>query len=104
MLVRLLEFCEAPSKVDQVCFRFRCTGVSWSKDAAKAPNRVLVELLGKYQFVSRGSSALQDRIHVTVRQLEGYGMVATERASRHGKQWARERHRLTGVACFDEYN
>jgi len=65
VLVRLLEFCEAPSKVDQVCFRFRCTGVSWSKDAAKAPNRVLVELLGKYQFVSRGS-AIHDRIHVRV--------------------------------------
>ena len=66
MLVRLLEIGEAFSKVEQVVFRFRCTGVSWSKDAAKAPNRVLVELLGKYQFVSRGSSAIHDRIRVTV--------------------------------------
>ena len=65
MLVRQLEFGEAISKKDQVAFSFRCAGVSWSKDAAKAPNRVLVELLGKYQFVSRGS-AIHDRIHVRV--------------------------------------
>ena len=29
-------------------------------------------------------------------------MVGAERASRHGKQRARERHRLTGVVCSDE--
>ena len=102
MLVRLLGSGEASSKKDQVCFRFRCTGVSWSKDAAKAPNRVLVELLGKYQFVSRCSSAIHDRMRVSVSQPEGYVMVGTERAARQGKQWAQERHRLTGLVCFDE--
>ena len=66
MLVRLLEFGETLSKVDQVAFRFRCTGVSCSKDAAKAPNRVLEKFLGKDHFVSRGSSAIAGRIRVTV--------------------------------------
>ena len=94
----------APAKYGQVAFRFRCTGVSWSKDAAKAPNRVLEKFLGKYQFVSRGSSAIHDRMRVSVSQPEGYVMVGTERAARQGKQWAQERHRLTGVACFDECN
>ena len=48
MLVRLLGSGEASSKKDQVCFRFRCTGVSWSKDAPQAPSRVLEKYLGKY--------------------------------------------------------
>jgi len=46
--------------------------VSWSKDAAEAPRRVLEEFLGKYQFVSRGSSAMCDRPRVTVGQPEVY--------------------------------
>ncbi len=104
MLVRLLGFGEATPDLGQVIFGSRGAGVSWSKDATKAPNRVLEKFLGKYQFVSRGRSAMCDRIRVTVSQPEGIFVIGAERASRHGKQWARERHRLTGVACFDEYN
>ena len=73
MLVRLLlGFGEAFPKSDQVALGSRCTGVSWSKDAAEAPRRVLEEFLGKYQFVSRGSSAMCDRPRVTVGQPEVY--------------------------------
>ena len=104
MLVRLLELGEAPSDLGQVVLGFLCDGVLGPEDAPQAPNRVFEEFLGKHQFVSRRSIALQDRMLVTVSQPEGYLMVGTEHASRQGKQWARERHRLTGVACFDEYN
>ena len=51
--------------------------MSCSKDAAKAPNCVLVELLGKYQFVSRGS-AIHDRIHVRVSKPEAYFIFGAE--------------------------
>ena len=71
MLVRLLGFGEAFLKSDQVALGSRCTGVSWSKDAPQAPNRVLEKFLGKYHIVSRASSALYDRMRVTVGQLEG---------------------------------
>jgi hypothetical protein len=99
VLVRLLELGEAFSKSDQVAIGSRGAGVRDTEDAAKAPNRVLKKFLGKYQFVSRGSSALHDRPRVTVGQSEVYIVVGAERASRRRKQWARERHRLTGLAC-----
>ncbi len=70
MLVRLLELGEAFSKSDQVAIGSRGAGVRDTEDAAKAPNRVLEKILGKYQFVSRGSSARQDRIRVTVSKPE----------------------------------
>ena len=78
MLVRLLEFGEKPPNSRQVALGSRGAGVRDTEDAPQAPNRVLEKFLGKYQFVSRGSSALQDRIRVTVGQLEGYVMVGAE--------------------------
>ena len=104
MLVRLLELGEAFSKYGQVALGSRGAGVRDTEDVVKPPGRVLEKFLGKYQFVSRGSSAIHDRMRVSVSQPEGYVMVGTERAARQGKQWAQERHRLTGVACFDESN
>ena len=77
MLVRLLELGEAVSKYGQVALGSRGAGVRDTEDVVKPPGRVLEKFLGKYQFVSRGSSALQDRIRVTVGQLEGYVMVGT---------------------------
>ena len=72
MLVRLLELGEAPSDLGQVVLGFLCDGVLGPEDAPQAPNRVFEEFLGKHQFVSRRSIALQDRMLVTVSQPEGY--------------------------------
>ena len=104
MLVRLLEFGETLPKYGQVATGSHGVGVSNPKDAPHPLHRLIEEFLGKYQIVSRGSSTLQDRIRVTVSKPEAYIVVGAEHASSQGKQWARERHRLTGVACFDEYN
>ena len=90
MLVRLLGFGEAFLKSDQVALGSRCTGVSWSKDAAEAPRRVLEEFLRKYQFVSRGSSAMCDRPRVTVGQPEVYIVRrSTETTARRSTIFAR---------------
>ena len=104
MLVRLLGFGEALSDQGQVFLGSRRAGMRDTEDAPQAPNRVLEKFLGKDQFVSRGSGTLHDRMHVHVSQPEAHVIVGAEHASRHGKQWARERHRLTGVACSDESN
>ena len=101
-MFRLLGFGEAFSDQGQVFLGSRGAGVLGAKNAAKAPRSVLEELLGKEQFVSRGSGALHDRNHVRVSQSEAYVMVGTERASRQGKQWAREHLRLTEIICSEE--
>ena len=104
MLVRLLELGEAFSKYGQVALGSRGAGVRYTEDAAKSPNRVLEKFFGKDQFVSRGIGAIRDRARVIVGQPEVYIVVGAERASCRGKQWARERHRLTGLVCFDKSN